>query len=190
MKREDVAGGLLFASAAMAAIYWLSKKAEGGGRMQVFTTKRGFVEAMNEDARKVGQEFQIPPALILTQAAHESAFGASQLAQKAFNLFGFTGESWKRQGKMVVEMPTREFIKGVWVKLTRPFRAYTTTLDSMRDYARLLTTQPRYSKVIEYARAGNLQRAFDELGRSGYATDPNYSAKLTGVYQTVKSFTV
>ena len=154
------------------------------------TKAESFVGLMKDEAKKVATEFQLPLELILTQAAHESAYGLSGLTQKAKNLFGFTGQSWQKAGKPVVEMPTYEFVKGAWVRLTRPFRAYETYADSMRDYARLLTTQPRYAKAVAAARSGNLQRAFDELGRSGYATDPTYGAKLTGVYSGIKSYIV
>lgn len=141
-------------------------------------------------AKAVSQEYNLPIWLILTQAAHESAFGLSGLTLKANNLFGFTGEGWKKEGKPVVEMPTTEWKDGKPYKTTRPFRAYPTWADSMRDYARLLTVQPRYKAVVEAARKGDIVGAFQALGRSGYATDPSYGEKLSGVYSGLKSYIV
>ena len=145
-----------------------------------------FVAKNRAAAEAVGKEFNLPAWLILTQGGHESAWGLSGLTAKANNLFGFTGKDWKAAGKPVVEMPTREFLNGVWVALTRPFRAYPSVSDSMRDYARLLTTQPRYSSTVSSARANDPAGTWGALGRSGYATDPTYGEKLAGVYQLVK----
>jgi flagellar protein FlgJ len=145
-----------------------------------------FVAKNRAAAEAVGKEFNLPAWLILTQGGHESAWGLSGLTAKANNLFGFTGEAWAKQGKSVVNMPTREFLNGVWVALTRPFRAYPSVSDSMRDYARLLTTQPRYSSTVSSARANDPAGTWGALGRSGYATDPTYGEKLAGVYQLVK----
>ena len=146
-----------------------------------------FISKNREAAAIVGREFNLPVWLIITQGGHESAFGESALSLKANNLFGFTGQTWAKEGKPTVAMPTREFLKGVWVAVTRPFRAYPSVADSMRDYARLLTTQPRYALAVAAARAGNVQGTWDALGKSGYATDPTYGEKLAGVYSVVKT---
>lgn len=157
-----------------------------GGR--TLSKAEDFVSRYRNAAEIVGRDVQLPAWLILTQAAHESAYGLSGLAQKAYNFFGFTGESWKKQGKPVVTMPTREFLNGKWVALDRPFRAYGGADESMRDYARLLLSKPRYAAAVAAARRGDVAGTFDALGKSGYATDPNYGGKLAGVYQAVKTF--
>jgi flagellar protein FlgJ len=147
-----------------------------------------FVKRFIDSAKRVGAEFNLPYWLILTQAAHESAMGLSALAMKANNFFGFTGEAWAKEGKPTVAMPTREFLNNAWVAVSRPFRAYAGADDSFRDYARLLTTKPRYAEVVKAARAGDIAGTFKALGLSGYATDPTYGQKLAGVYQSIKPF--
>lgn len=154
-----------------------------------------FVNTLRADAETAARESGVPAWLIITQAAHESmkatVSGFSGLALRAKNLFGFTGELWKRQGKPVVEMPTNEYVKdpgtGKLVKkvMYRPFRAYPSYLASMRDYAGLLSKAPRYAAVMAYAKQGDKLGTFEALGRSGYATDPNYAAGMLSAYKTV-----
>lgn len=142
----------------------------------------GFIADNKAAAQRVAQEFNLGPEgwrFALIQSAHESAYGLSGLTLKAKNLFGFTGEWWQKIGKPVIVMPTSEVIDGKNVKVNRPFRAYASTLDSLRDWARLLTTQPRYAPTIAALRQGNLQKAIDEIGRSGYATQPDYGARVS-----------
>ena len=157
-----------------------------GGRKM--TKVEMFVARFIESAKRVGAEFNLPYWLILTQAAHESAMGLSALALRGNNFFGFTGESWAKEGKPTVAMPTREFLKGAWVALTRPFRAYSGSDDSFRDYAQLLTTKPRYAEAVRAARAGDVAGTFAAMGKSGYATDPTYGEKLAGVHATLKKY--
>jgi flagellar protein FlgJ len=180
VKKDD--RGVMVAVAAVAVVALIYS---GGRKMTKVET---FVARFKDSAVRVGQESGLPFWLILTQAAHESAMGLSALALKGMNFFGFTGEAWAKAGKPTVAMPTREFIKGAWVAVTRPFRAYASPDDSMRDYARLLTTQPRYAEVVKAARAGDVGGTFAALGRSGYATDPTYGQKLQGVYNVLKPF--
>ena len=62
------------------------------------------------------------------------------------------------------------------------FRAYASHAESFADYARLMSTSPRY----QAARAqGQDASAFAAgLQRAGYATDPAYAEKLTRVINT------
>jgi flagellar protein FlgJ len=180
MKDRDKAVMAVAAVAALAIIF-------GGRKMPKVEM---FVKRFLDSAKRVGAEFNLPPWLILTQAAHESAMGLSALALKANNFFGFTGEAWAKEGKPTVAMPTREFLKGVWVAVMRPFRAYSGADDSFRDYARLLTTKPRYAEVVRAARAGDKAGTFKALGLSGYATDPTYGQKLAGVHASLNPFIV
>jgi flagellar protein FlgJ len=190
--------GIGLGLAALAALL-LTKQGKAGAVGAVKAVRRGgevvtklgtFVVKGLADAKTVGAEANLPVWLIITQAAHESGVGLSKLTELGNNLFGFTGESWAKQGKPVIRFPTREFINGAWVTVQRPFRRYANWTDSMRDYARLLTTQPRYAEVVRQARAGNIPGTFAALGRSGYATDPTYGDKLAGVYQSVATYLV
>jgi flagellar protein FlgJ len=67
-------------------------------------------------------------------------------------------------------------VNGVAQKKMEKFRAYDSYADSFRDYASLLKNNPRYQNVIA---SGKDATAFAKgLQAAGYATDPNYAAKL------------
>jgi flagellar protein FlgJ len=59
------------------------------------------------------------------------------------------------------------------------FRAYDSYADSFKDYAKLITDNPRYEKVM--ASAGDASKFAQGLQRAGYATDPQYANKLTRI---------
>jgi flagellar protein FlgJ len=93
------------------------------------------------------------------------------------NLFGIkAGASWK--GK-TVNAVTTEYVNGVAQKRVEKFRAYDSYADSFRDYAHLLSSNPRYQQVL--ASASSAQGFAQGLQRAGYATDPHYAAKLTNI---------
>jgi flagellar protein FlgJ len=55
----------------------------------------------------------------------------------------------------------------------------------MQDYVRLIKNNPRYAEALG---TGNDVAAFAQaLQRGGYATDPEYAAKLTSVAARLKS---
>jgi hypothetical protein len=74
-------------------------------------------------------------------------------------------------------MKTREFINGQWVTVDDQFRSYTDPAQSSADYLALLN-RPRYAGVLQ---APDLAGAIDAVGASGYATDPDYTAKLNAM---------
>jgi flagellar protein FlgJ len=59
------------------------------------------------------------------------------------------------------------------------FRAYDSYADAFRDYANVLRSNPRYGNVL--ANAQDVAGFATGLQRAGYATDPNYAAKLTRI---------
>jgi len=131
----------------------------------------------NEAARATG----IPAKFMLGQAALETGWGKREIrgadGSSSHNLFGIkaTG-NWT--GK-TVEVATTEYVNGVAQKKMEKFRAYDSYADSFRDYANLLKNNPRYQNVIA---GGKDATAFAQgLQAAGYATDPNYAAKLSRI---------
>jgi len=59
------------------------------------------------------------------------------------------------------------------------FRAYASYAESFIDYAKMVANNPRYEKAVQAA--GDAVKFAAEMGRSGYATDPDYGAKLARV---------
>ena len=116
---------------------------------------------------------------MLGQAGHETGWGKHEIRQKggapSNNLFGIkAGANWT--GK-VAEVTTTEFIDGAPQKRVARFRAYDSYADSFKDYARLISESPRYAKARE--QTGSVQAFANGLQKAGYATDPQYAAKLS-----------
>jgi flagellar protein FlgJ len=140
-----------------------------------------FQDRLSAHAEQASRETGIPAKFMIGQAALESGWGKKEIitadGQRSHNLFGIkaTG-SW--QGK-VVEAVTTEYMNGVAHRKTEKFRAYDSYADGFKDYARLLTQNPRYEKVISNSQDAS---SFAQgLQKAGYATDPNYAAKLTSI---------
>lgn len=149
-------------------------------------SQSGFVERHTQAAIRIEKETGIPASYMVGQAGHETGWGRSEIKQRggapSYNLFGIkAGAGWK--GK-VAEVTTTEFVNGVAQKQVAKFRAYESYDESFRDYARMITTAPRYAQASQqtesaYAYASGLQKA-------GYATDPNYAAKLSRAIETTQ----
>lgn len=128
----------------------------------------------------------IHPLITISQAAHESAWGTSVLTQKANNLFGLTGDSWEKIGKPIIKMQTDEYINGLRKSMLRPFRAYTSWAESIRDWSTLLH-QPHYKLALAAAQKGDITAFATEVSKAGYATDPSYTPKLIQVASAVRA---
>jgi flagellar protein FlgJ len=140
---------------------------------------RAFQEKLHEHAHAAEQTTGVPAKFMLGQAALETGWGKRMIKNadgtSSNNLFGIkAGPGWK--GKVALATTT-EYVNGKPQTRVEKFRAYDTPADSFRDYARLITNNPRYEKVI--ANGGDAESFARGLQRAGYATDPNYAAKLT-----------
>jgi flagellar protein FlgJ len=67
-------------------------------------------------------------------------------------------------------------------KTVAKFRAYDSYEDSFKDYARLITTTPRYAQASQ--QLDSPQAFASGLQKAGYATDPNYATKLSRAIDT------
>ncbi|MRV71429.1 flagellar assembly peptidoglycan hydrolase FlgJ [Duganella sp. FT92W] len=142
---------------------------------------RAFQDKLGSHADEASKTTGIPAKFMLGQAALESGWGRREIRGRdgtnSHNLFGIkAGSEWK--GK-TVQAVTTEYVNGVAQRKVERFRAYDTYADSFKDYAKLLSNNPRYEKVL--ASAGDATKFAQGLQRAGYATDPNYAAKLTSI---------
>jgi flagellar protein FlgJ len=118
---------------------------------------------------------------VLAQAALETQWGRRMPRRadgsNSFNLFGIKAdEGWNGAR---VNVPTLEFEGGVAVRRNAQFRAYDSPADAFADYVRLVGGSSRYAAargrgddVLGFARA---------LVEGGYATDPEYAAKIVAI---------
>ncbi|MGZ5885117.1 MAG: flagellar assembly peptidoglycan hydrolase FlgJ [Burkholderiaceae bacterium] len=142
---------------------------------------KAFQDELMPHAEAASRETGIPAKFMLGQAALESGWGKREIkaadGTSSHNLFGIKASAdWK--GK-VVTAATTEYVNGVPVTKMEKFRAYDSYADSFRDYAKLLSSNPRYENVLANSHdASSFARG---LQQAGYATDPHYAAKLTKI---------
>jgi flagellar protein FlgJ len=144
---------------------------------QVSDVVRGFVSRVLPHANQAAEHTGIPAPFLIAHAALETGWGRYEPRASdgtpSNNLFGIkAGSTWSGA---TVTAKTVEYVQGVAQTRAETFRAYSSYAESFVDYARLLSSNPRYSGIIgtqdPAVFAGGLQKA-------GYATDPNYAAKL------------
>ncbi len=142
-----------------------------------------FIDKLLPHAKAVSQAVGIPAQFMLAQAALESGWGKHEIRRAdnspSHNLFGIkAGANWKGD---VVEAVTTEFINGAPQKVVEKFRAYSSYEEGFSDYAKLLSDNPRYAKVVNASEPTTF--AFG-LQRAGYATDPMYAEKLLRIMKS------
>ena len=139
-----------------------------------------FLSSIKPWTEEAGARLGVAPELVAAHAALESGWGQRPLRQGATdtnNLFGIkAGGKW--QGD-VAQALTTEYVgdNGTALKKTERFRSYPDQASAFRDYAQVLLDNPRYRAALN---TGADASAFAQgLARGGYATDPNYAAKLS-----------
>lgn len=137
---------------------------------QKATSRQEFFQEYAPLARKIGKKYDLYPSVILAQAALESNFGQSDLAQANKNFFGI-----KAKDGQGVSYPTEEVKDGQRITIQDNFESYKSPVDSFKHYGLLLSQAQRYQPVRE---AKSPQEACHRLHPSGYSTDPGYGQRL------------
>lgn len=134
---------------------------------------RQFIASILPSVQAAARQLGVTPVAILAQAALETGWGRHTPGN---NVFGVkAGPGWNGA---TVQSLTQEFSDSVASVGSAAFRAYQTVSESVQNYAALLA-RPRYQAVRGQ---GNDISAFaTALQRSGYATDPQYAAKLVAI---------
>lgn len=139
-------------------------------------TPQDFIAAVSPAAQTSMKTSKIPASFTVAEGALESGWGASQLAQQAFNLFGIKADpSWHGP---TLAIQTREYLNGQWVTVPALWRKYADWLGSIEDHAQFLLTNPRYRPAFAYTYGVTFAQA---VQAAGYATDPNYAAKIIAI---------
>ena len=127
----------------------------------------------------------VPASLTIAQAALESNWGASGLTRKANNLFGIKGKGTAGS----ITMLTAEYVKGKRIEVNADFRAYYNWYESIADHSRLIINGTRDNPTRYHgAIKADYKTACHEIWKGGYATDPNYPAKLIGIIEQYKLY--
>ena len=139
-----------------------------------------FVRLLRTHADRVQAQTGIPAPVMLAQAALETGWLAKPTRDKttgrdSLNLFNIKGVGPAGS----VTALTTEYVRGQKVKVEAQFRAYSSYEQSFADYARLITTNKRYAPAM--AVKGDPVAFARALQQCGYATDPQYAAKLVSI---------
>ena len=142
---------------------------------------REFQEKLGVHAEEASKATGIPAKFMLGQAALETGWGKKQIktvdGSESHNVFGVkANSSWK--GK-TVNAVTTEYVDGVAQRKVETFKAYDSYSDAFKDYANMLTKNPRYGNVIAHAKDAT-SFAYG-MQKAGYATDPQYANKLSKI---------
>lgn len=131
-------------------------------------------------AREAKQQYGVPAAVAMAQAAQETGWGRSAPNNNYF------GVKCHNQSPGPIHFECRELATGEWengqqIQITDKFRAYATMRDSFLDYGNFLQTNSRYGPA--FAVAGDPDAFARALQQAGYATDPTYADSLIQIMQ-------
>ena len=141
-----------------------------------------FIAAAVPGAQLGWRQYGVPPSVTIAQAILESGWGRSGLASTHKNYFGIKcqGTKFGTLANGCYTYRTQECTKaGNCFTTTGAFRTYATMSHSFRDHGNFLKVNPRYKPAFSYTKDAN--KFIWNVWKAGYATDPNYYTKVTGI---------
>ena len=153
----------------------ISRSADSSTPTPDISTPEKFIAAVVPAAQDSQRETGVPAAVTIAQAILESEWGRSSLSTRAQNYFGIKAASGPGPAG-VVAMPTREVFNGRSVTVVDGFKAYHNLYESVMDHGRFLAGNPRYADAFK---TSDPKLFAQRIAKAGYATDPDYSAKVS-----------
>jgi flagellum-specific peptidoglycan hydrolase FlgJ len=149
------------------------------------TAQEQFVIDLYPAARKVADQTGMSWELLLAQTAEETGWGHKVLSgtNNLYNIKAL-GDGWKGQKKMF-KVPEFDRKKKKYVMEDQPFRVYGSYEDSLNDRVAFLRDNTGYvaQGLFKEGTKGNFDKELQAIAKAGYATDPDYVKKITGVFQ-------
>ena len=134
-----------------------------------------FIEIVAEGAQEGWKTHGVLASVAIAQAILESAWGNSELAKNANNLFGIKGD---HKGYAYFK-DSWEVIDGKNKTVRSAFKWYKNVNESIEDHSKFFTSsdwrKDNYRDVIGET---DYKKSAKALKNSGYATDPDYAKKL------------
>lgn len=160
----------------------------------MYMDTKEFVKLIGPIAQKDYHKNGVLASVTIAQAIHESWSGTSLLAQKGNNLFGMktnlSGNSWKGStwGGKVYWKRTREEYGGRVVRITAPFRKYSSVNKSIGDHSAYLKnamngSRRRYAGLTS---TKSYKKQIRILQKGGYCTFHDYGKNLISVIKRYK----
>lgn len=141
-----------------------------------------FVKNLWPKAKEAASLMGLDPKILMAQAALETGWGQFMAkdtdGSSSNNLFNIKASHNSEYES--VKIKTTEYIANTPIKTSASFRKYASVEDSFNDYVSLIKGSDRYQNAL--ASANNPERYINELGKAGYATDPNYGTKILSIY--------
>ncbi len=135
-----------------------------------------FLTALAPAALESGRSHQIPPSIVLAQAALESGWGRSRLSKRHHNLFGVKATGTQASA----QYNTLEFgPKGAHIIKAR-FRTFASKQESVQHHGRLLAEDQRYAQAR--TEKHNWRAFLSEIAPT-YASDPSYAAHVAQIIE-------
>jgi flagellum-specific peptidoglycan hydrolase FlgJ len=141
---------------------------------------------------------KVNAAVMVAEAADESAYGQSQLA-KYNNFFGMkAGTDWR--GSTVV-MPTEEDVHGRYVRIMARFKTFPTAQAGLQAYANFIDSTPWYQDAVQHRNSsflylegledqlrpdGTVAIAQGQPGAMAYATGSGYIPEIMTIIKDEK----
>lgn len=126
-----------------------------------------FIKSIEEEAQKSYKEYGVLPSITIAQAILESGWGQSELTKDSNNLFGIKAdERWS--GESVEVMTTENYND----KISAKFRKYDSLDDSIKDHAKFLKENQRYTEHGLF-KGKDYKAQAQALEDSGYSTKKN-----------------
>ncbi|PKH09550.1 flagellar assembly peptidoglycan hydrolase FlgJ [Moritella sp. Urea-trap-13] len=146
-----------------------------------FNSPEEFIASLAPFADSVGKRLNVSPDVLLAQAALETGWGkkvsTDNKGDSSHNLFNIKAD--KRWEGPTASVDTLEFTDGVAKREKHQFRSYEDFQSSFNDFANFLQSGDRYSDAL--SNSADSAQFLNGLQQAGYATDPNYAAKIQNV---------
>lgn len=133
--------------------------------------QEAFIQALMPSAIEASKRTGVDPRIIVAQAAQETGWGRSAPNN---NFFGIKSHGQSGGGTF----ETTEYVNGQPVRVRDSFRGYESPEASVMGYADFLLENPRYRPMMQ---AQGLDAQLEQLGLSGYATDPGYANSVGSI---------
>ena len=145
------------------------------------TVQEAFIRGLVASAQQNQRDTAIPASVAIGQAALETGWGRSSMAQPPINsYFSIKCGSSSPHSNGCVDVPSYEYDSaGNRYLEVSSFRTYATVGHSLLDYGRLLTSATRYKPAFQYA--NNPDEFIRAVRKAGYATDPAYAETVISI---------
>jgi flagellum-specific peptidoglycan hydrolase FlgJ len=138
------------------------------------TDKKAFFNALRPAAEAAEQQYGVPAAVTLAQAALESGWGKDPVG--GYNIFGIKGHG----PAGTVRVPTHEYYGGRYVAISDNFAQYDSFYQAVVEHGKVFHNG-YYNKALQDYQRNRDPREFARNINGVYATDPQYGRDLISI---------